>query len=166
MDGRHANGRQVCGGELRDRGGAGRGGLRPPPISPLARGLLDRADALLAEAAAAPDPGERFRSAYLAALRGAGAALGGPGHRVRPGSRSAWVQLARAESGLADWAEFFAGYSQTRAAIEAGISGTLTWADADRFHREVSRFLTAVEDLLGGGSRVDEAADPAARRSA
>lgn len=124
------------------------------PVSRRARALLDRADALLAEAAGARDASDRFRCAYLAALRGAGAALGGE-QRPRTGSRSAWVLLARAEPSLAGWSEFFAGYSATRAAIEAGISRTITLGEADEFHREVSRFLTAVEDHLGGDNHLD-----------
>ncbi|GAA4480325.1 hypothetical protein GCM10023094_26660 [Rhodococcus olei] len=108
--------------------------------------LLDRADALLAEAVGARDPSDRFRAAYLAALRGAGAAL--RGRTPRSGSRSAWALLSRAAPELAGWPEFFAEHSETRAAIEAGISRTITWAEADRFHAEVSRFLTVVEGYL------------------
>ncbi|EME21716.1 hypothetical protein G419_07679 [Rhodococcus triatomae BKS 15-14] len=108
--------------------------------------LLDRADALLAEAAGARDPADRFRAAYLAALRGAGAALAG--RTARSGSRSAWALLARVEPELAGWAEFFASHSETRAAIESGISRTVTMCEANRFHSEVSRFLTVVEDRL------------------
>ncbi|MGW5075346.1 SAV_6107 family HEPN domain-containing protein [Rhodococcus sp. NPDC004095] len=108
--------------------------------------LLDRADALLAEAAGARDPADRFLAAYLAALRGAGAALAGRTPRSR--SRSAWVLLSRVEPDLSGWAEFFASHSDTRAAIEAGISRTITAAEADRFHGEVSRFLTVVEERL------------------
>lgn len=108
--------------------------------------LLDRADALLAEAAGARDPSDRFRAAYLAALRGAGAALAG--RTPRTGSRSAWTLLSRVEPELAGWAEYFAEHSETRAAIEAGVSRTITMAEANRFHGEVSRFLTVVEERL------------------
>lgn len=127
--------------------------------------LLDRADALLAEAAGARDPAERFRAAYLAALRGAGAALAGRTPRIR--SRSAWVLLGRVEPDLAEWADFFAAHSGTRAAIEAGVSRTITAAEANRFHSEVSHFLTVVEERLaaadnrrarGGGGHVRESA--------
>lgn len=113
--------------------------------------LLDRADALLAEAAGARDPADRFRAAYLAALRGAGAALAGRAPRSR--SRSAWALLRRADPELADWCDFFAAHSDTRAAIEAGISRTITAAEANRFHGEVSRFLTVVEDRLAAVDR-------------
>ncbi|MFC7447041.1 SAV_6107 family HEPN domain-containing protein [Rhodococcus daqingensis] len=135
------------------------------PVSRHARALLDRADALLAEAAGAPSPSDRFRSAYLAALRGAGAALGG-GQRPRTRSRSAWVLLARAEPSLAGWSEFFAGYSATRAAIEAGISRTITASEAEDFYFEVSRFLTAVEDHLGGDRHLVDAPHAIVGRSA
>ncbi|MFD1813047.1 SAV_6107 family HEPN domain-containing protein [Rhodococcus gannanensis] len=127
--------------------------------------LLDRADALLAEAAGARDPADRFRAAYLAALRGAGAALAG--RTARTGSRSAWTLLARVEPDLAGWAEFFASHSETRAAIEAGISRTITVGEANRFHFEVSRFLTVVEDRLRElGAPGTLVGDGLARRSA
>jgi hypothetical protein len=127
--------------------------------------LLDRADALLAEAAGARDPADRFRAAYLAALRGAGAALAG--RTARTGSRSAWTLLARVEPELAGWAEFFASHSETRAAIEAGISRTITLGEANRFHSEVSRFLTVVEDRLCElGAPGTLVGDGLARRSA
>lgn len=154
---------------MQARGGAA--SLRPPALSPQARTLLDRADGLLAEAAGARDAADRFRSAYLAALRGAAAALGsrrddGVRRRSRPGSRSAWVLLARAEPELSDWAEYLAGHSATRAAIEAGISHTVTWGEADRFHREVSQFLTAVEEHLRDGLRRRRATGSIVGRSA
>ncbi|MFD4183789.1 SAV_6107 family HEPN domain-containing protein [Rhodococcus sp. NPDC058514] len=135
------------------------------PLSRHARSLLDRADALLAEAAGARDPSDRFRSAYLAALRGAGAALGVE-RRPRTRSRNAWVLLARAEPSLEDWSDFFAGYSATRAAIEAGISRTVTVREADDFFFEVSRFLTAVEGLLGGDRQLADVPHAIVGRSA
>lgn len=121
--------------------------------------LLDRADALLAQSVGAGGPADRFHSAYLAALRGAGAVLAaveGPaaGSR-RTRTRNAWVLMADAAPEFVNWADYFAGHSATRAAIEAGMSRTLTDLEADEFFVEVGRFLQAVEDHIGRGAGLD-----------
>lgn len=132
------------------RGGAS---VRGPLSAPAkAVNLLRRADALLSEAAGTSDPAERFCSAYVGALRGAAAVLAaaeGSGGVHRPRSRNAWVLMARAETGFAAWADYFAGYSALRADLEAGISRTIASVDADGFYAEVGRFLFDVEDWLG-----------------
>ncbi|MDV7244177.1 MULTISPECIES: SAV_6107 family HEPN domain-containing protein [Rhodococcus] len=128
------------------------------PASRRAASLLDRADALLSQSVGADSPADRFHSAYLAALRGAGAVLaaadGSPGGR-RTRTRNAWVLMADAASDFGAWADYFAGHSATRAAIEAGMSRTLTDLEADEFFVEVGRFLQAVEDHIGRGADVD-----------
>lgn len=139
--------------------GPGRGvgaPVRGPLSAPVkAVNLLRRADALLSEAAGASDPAERFRTAYVGALRGAAAVLasseGSEASRTarRPRSRSAWVLMARAEPNFAAWADFFAGFSALRADLEAGISRTIGAEEADGFYVEVGRFLFDVEDRLG-----------------
>ncbi|KAF0966310.1 hypothetical protein MLGJGCBP_00551 [Rhodococcus sp. T7] len=120
--------------------------------------LLDRADALLAQSVGAGGPADRFHSAYLAALRGAGAVLAaaeGPAGSKRTRTRNAWVLMAGAAPEFANWADYFAGHSPTRAAIEAGMSRTLTDLEADEFFVEVGRFLQAVEDHIGRGAGLD-----------
>ncbi|MDH6279652.1 hypothetical protein M2280_000861 [Prescottella agglutinans] len=130
-------------------GSAGR-----PPVSVQATTLLHRADRLLSEAAGAGESAERFRCAYLAALRGAAAVLAATEGKARasasrrPRSRSAWVLMARAAPEFAAWADYFAEHSALRASIEAGVTRAIADADADRFYGEVGRFLTAVEDFL------------------
>lgn len=57
--------------------------------------------------------------------------------------------MARAVPEFTPWADYFAGYSALRASIEAGATRVVSDADADRFHAEAGRFLTAVEDFLG-----------------
>lgn len=133
-------------------GGCGSSGRRP--VSVQATTLLRRADRLLSEAAGAGEPAERFRCAYLAALRGAAAVLAAAEGQARaaasrrPRSRSAWVLMVRAAPEFAAWADYFAEHSALRAAIEAGVTRAVSDADADRFYGEVGRFLTVVEDFL------------------
>lgn len=117
--------------------------------------LIHKADALLDEAIGHREPRDRFRCAYLAALRGAGAILasgvaGGGSRRKRTGN--AWVLLEAAAPAFGAWARYFAGWSATRAAIETGMSAEITDADSDAFFAEVGRFLTAVEDVVGQDS--------------
>lgn len=120
--------------------------MASPTIVPTARSreLLRRADALLMEAAVTSAPDERFRISYLAALRGAGAItaalVGGAGR-----SRNAWQQLRRVGPEFAARADYFAGRSDLRAALEAGISREVTDAAADEFLGRVGEFLDQVE---------------------
>ncbi|WP_280377406.1 SAV_6107 family HEPN domain-containing protein, partial [Nocardia wallacei] len=88
-----------------------------------AGGLLDRADGLLLQSAAEGDPRERFRTAYLAALRGAGAVLAitGADRAPRARSRNAWVLMQQAAPEFVMWADYFSSFSETRAGIEAGL---------------------------------------------
>lgn len=113
--------------------------------------LLGRADTLLTEAscAAGDVPAERFRLAYLAALRGASALLAARPRPVRPRSRSAWAQLTAAEPALADWAAYFADYSRLRTLVEAGVTGRIDADEADRVVLETERFLDLIEERLG-----------------
>nr|WP_040780796.1 SAV_6107 family HEPN domain-containing protein [Rhodococcus ruber] len=143
-------------------------------MSSRAATLLDRADELLSAAAGTPEPSERFHLSYLAALRGAGAVLAGAELRAvrpvrRPRTRNAWVLMARAEPGFAVWADFFADRSDTRAAIEAGVTRSVPADEASRFYDEVGRFLHEVEDYLTGADDRSGGADPgsgAGRRTA
>jgi hypothetical protein len=92
--------------------------------SGVAWGLLRKADALLEEAIGAGDPADRFRCAYLAALRGAGAVLAaapaGAGSK-RKRSGNAWVLMDAAAPAFGAWSKFFAGWSAARAAVETGV---------------------------------------------
>ncbi len=103
----------------------------------------------LTEAADQPD-GLRYSSAHLAALRAAAAVLGA---RAKPGPkarqvRSAWELLAEVAPELADWADHFAGTSQTRAAAEAGIPRVVTAREADDMLRAADTFVGVVESML------------------
>ena len=139
-------------------GNSGKRGDVRDPASRRGSVLLDRADALLAQSVGAGGPADRFHSAYLAALRGAGAVLAaaeGPAGSKRTRTRNAWVLMAGAAPDFANWADYFAGHSGTRAAIEAGMSRTLTDLEADEFFVEVGRFLQAVEDHIERGAGLD-----------
>ncbi|MFM1728668.1 SAV_6107 family HEPN domain-containing protein [Prescottella soli] len=122
--------------------------------------LLRRADRLLSEAAGAGESAERFRCAYVAALRGAAAVLAAADGKARaasrrPHSRSAWVLMARAAPEFAAWADYFAEHSALRASIEAGVTRAIADVDADGFYGAAGRFLTEVEDFLAEVGRKD-----------
>ncbi|WP_228539795.1 SAV_6107 family HEPN domain-containing protein [Nocardia sp. XZ_19_385] len=118
--------------------------------------LLKRADGLLMEAAGEEDPRERFRTAYLAALRGAGAVLAFTGADAAPRARSrnAWVLLQRAAPEFVMWADYFSARSELRAALEAGLDRDVDDHEADEFYSRVGAFLHDVEDMLTTASRL------------
>lgn len=114
-------------------------------------GLLAHARAVLAEAAAATDPGERFRLAHLSALRTAAAVSA---ERGRPaGSRrrlmSVWVLLERVAPEHAEWSAYFASGAPIRAAVEAGALSAASPRAADDQLRAATEFLALVEGSLG-----------------
>jgi hypothetical protein len=108
------------------------------------------------DAAGETDPRERFLASYLAALRGAGAVLasGAAQRGTRERSRNAWVLMARAAPEFAMWADYFADFSDTRAALEAGINRVITDRQADDFYARVGAFLHDVADLVGDPARL------------
>jgi hypothetical protein len=118
--------------------------------------LLDRADVLLLQAAAEADPRERFRTAYLAALRGAGAVLAvtGADRAPRARSRNAWVLMQQAAPEFVMWADYFSSFSETRAALEAGLDRPVDARGAGEFASRVAAFLHDVEDLLAATARL------------
>ncbi|MGK8465754.1 SAV_6107 family HEPN domain-containing protein [Nocardia cyriacigeorgica] len=124
--------------------------------------LLRRADGLLMEAAGEHDPRERFRTAYLAALRGAGAVLAATGADAAPRARSrnAWVMLQRAAPEFVMWADYFGSHSETRAALEAGLPREIGHTQADEFYSRVGAFLHDVEDLIAPAARLRGPAEP------
>ncbi|QLY34438.1 hypothetical protein H0264_16480 [Nocardia huaxiensis] len=107
------------------------------------------------QAAGEKDPAERFRTAYLAALRGAGAvlALTGLDRAPRARSRNAWVLMQRAAPEFVMWADYFSAQSETRAALEAGLPRPVDDQRADEFASRVGAFLHDVEDLLAATVR-------------
>ncbi|MFT4128417.1 MAG: SAV_6107 family HEPN domain-containing protein [Gordonia sp. (in: high G+C Gram-positive bacteria)] len=132
-----------------------------PMAAGRARDLLDRADALLDNAVGVEDEAERFRQFYLAALRGAGAALALHEPRVRRAVRGrpsdAWGRLELTAPELAGQAAFFAGLSRLRMNIEAGIERSVPPGLVAEMHRRLQLFLDAVEALIIAGERGDRA---------
>ncbi|WP_375475065.1 SAV_6107 family HEPN domain-containing protein [uncultured Jatrophihabitans sp.] len=124
-------------------------------FSPAATGsalsLLSAARAVLLEAVAAREPGERFRLAHLSALRTAAAVSA---QRGRPGGVrrklvSVWVLLDRVAPEHAEWSAYFAAGASVRAAIEAGALSAVTPRVADDQVRAATEFLALVEGSLG-----------------
>lgn len=120
--------------------------------------LLARASVLLGESAVAREPGDRFVTAHLAALRAAAAVLAVRGHPPRrrgvARSLSAWVLLPQVAPELEEWALLFAEAAPRRAAVETGRSGAVTAAQAERHRRDAEAFTREVGALLG--ARVQE----------
>lgn len=123
--------------------------------------VLAQARALLADAWCETEPGDRYRIAHLAALRGTAALLsvltaGAAPARRRP--TSAWVLLERALPEFAHWAAFFASGQGRRAAADAGLRGAVTAAEANELAVVTTRYLDLVEagvteaSLRGGRS--------------
>jgi hypothetical protein len=113
--------------------------------------LLAQARVVLAEAAAAAEPGERFRLAHLSALRTAAAICA---DRSRPtGTRrrlmSVWVLLERVAPEHSDWAAYFAAGAPVRAAVEAGALSAVSTRTADDQLRAAGEFLDLAEGSLG-----------------
>ncbi|GAB4587517.1 hypothetical protein Ntsu_53490 [Nocardia sp. IFM 10818] len=108
------------------------------------------------QAAGEKEPAERFRTAYLAALRGAGAvlALTGADRAPRARSRNAWVLMQHAAPEFVMWADYFSAQSETRAALEAGLPRPVDDQRADEFSSRVGAFLHDVEDLLASAARL------------
>jgi hypothetical protein len=121
------------------------------PSRTSAFGLLAQARTVLADAAAAADPGERFRLAHLSALRTAAAVCADRGRPSRSRRRlmSVWVLLERVAPEHADWATFFAAGAPIRAAVEAGVRSVVSDRVADDQVRAAGDFLALVEQSLG-----------------
>jgi hypothetical protein len=119
------------------------------PSPPLA--LVAQAHSALAAAAAARDPGERFSTAHLAALRAAAAlcAVRGRPALARRRLLSVWVLLQRVAPEHAEWAVYFAAGAQIRAAAEAGALSAVSERAADDQLRAAREFLGVVEASLG-----------------
>ncbi|UED83693.1 SAV_6107 family HEPN domain-containing protein [Streptomyces profundus] len=126
---------------------------RRAPAPPAALDLLAQAERGLAEAAVAPDPGDAFVAAHLAALRAAAAVLAVRARaevtpRGRRRIRSVWEVLPEVAPELMEWSVLFAASAERRARIDAGIRGVATRADADELRRAAGFFLRLVEEML------------------
>ena len=121
-----------------------------PPSSRSAPALVEQARGMLREAERQGEPGERFRLAHLAALRGTAALFA---ERARPAGRrrlvSAWVLVDAVAPELSEWSAYFASTAGKRAAVEAGARGVVSDRDATDQLRAADQFLVLVEQSLG-----------------
>lgn len=127
--------------------------FRPRPgIAGEAVSLLAQAGRGLAQAERETEPGARFASAYLAALRAAAAVLVARGHphRARRRPQSVWVLLETTAPELAEWAAYFAAHSETHAAAQAGRTSRVAAVDAEELAAQAGRFLVLVRESVEG----------------
>lgn len=121
---------------------------RRPPLSVAVIELLERSRATLESACRDTDATERYRDAYLGALRAAAAVVAArtvPSPRSR--LRSVWQVLPALAPELGEWAAFFAACSTQRSLIDRG--GWVPVREADDLLRQSEMFLEIVQDLLG-----------------
>jgi SAV_6107-like HEPN len=127
--------------------------LPPPPASAVA--LIEQARRGLVTAADILDAPERYAQAHLAALRAAAAVVAvrsrPDGRRSRP--LSVWALLSSVAPELREWAAFFAAGSQTRAAVQAGVTRLVSSRDADDLVRQSGEFIELAERVVRGGTR-------------
>jgi SAV_6107-like HEPN len=118
------------------------------------RALLRQAQQGLLDAEYAKRPLDRHSQPHLAALRAAAALLAVGARRPRRAQpTSARTLLAAVAPELAEWSEFFAAASATRAAAEAGVCHAVTSRDADDLVRSAGQFLTFAQRSLTGAPR-------------
>ncbi|SHM34969.1 SAV_6107 family HEPN domain-containing protein [Cryptosporangium aurantiacum] len=129
------------------------------------RELLALARHGLGEAAVTRQPGPRYATAHLAALRAAAAVLAVRARPLPPGVRrprsrptSVWVLLTQVAPEMGEWAAFFATAAVKRAAAEAGLPRAVTAREADDLLRDSERFCTLIETTLGFPAQLPESA--------
>ncbi|MBW4721631.1 SAV_6107 family HEPN domain-containing protein [Saccharothrix obliqua] len=123
----------------------------PPPSS--AAALLGQARACVRAADRAVTPADRFTTAYLAALRAAGAVLALRGRPVRGRAEptSAWALLPGLAPELREWAWYFASCSPARAALRMGAVRRVDPRSADDLVRQAGQFTELVDGIVREG---------------
>ncbi len=106
--------------------------------------ILDRADQFLARAGGSPAPADQYREIYHAALRGAAALLAERETGVRRPTRNAWLRLAKAAPGYAEWVAYFTAVSGVVAALET-TARSVSAEEVAVLHARVQTFLNSVE---------------------
>lgn len=133
----------------RDSGGQCVPGIRSGGTGVAA--LFAQAAQGLAAAAHETEPAARFAAAYSAALRTAAAVLvsyGSP-HRARRKPQSVWELLPRTAPELGEWAAYFAGWSDTHVAAQAGRTRRVDAGDAGEISTRAEAFLTHARSMTG-----------------
>ncbi len=112
--------------------------------------LLRRCEEGLRVAEETADPAQRFCAAHLAAIRAAAAVLAVHGRPRRgSGALNVWEVLPKVAPELQEWAVFYTAGAARRAAIEAGMSTTVSARDADDLCRQTRAFAGVVAEFLG-----------------
>ena len=115
-------------------------------------GLLESAVRDLSDASAAPDPGERYIRAHMAALHAAAALVTVRGRDSIPGHarlRSMWEVLACIAPEFAGQASVFAAAARKREAAGAGLPRAVTCQEADVLLGEAKALLDAAQAAAG-----------------
>ena len=116
-------------------------------------GLLESAARDLSDASAAPDPGNRYIHAHLAALRAAAALVAvrsGQERLPRPDRlRSVWELLADTAPEFAGQASVFAAGAHKREAAGAGLPRAVTCQEADIILGEARVLVEAAQAAAG-----------------
>jgi SAV_6107-like HEPN len=119
------------------------------PVAATVLELVDRSRASLLAACRTSSVSERYVEAHLAALRAAAALMAARSRPTRRSRlRSVWEVLPEVAPELTEWAVFFAGTAQQRAALERG-----TWVpsarEADDLLRQSETFHGLIQSCLG-----------------
>jgi hypothetical protein len=123
----------------------------PVVLAPTVTAMLASARRGLTEAAAEANPGARYVTAHLAALRAAAAVVAakGPQSGKAGKPRSVWELLIGADPELAGWASYFAAGASKRAAAEAGLPRAVNTGDADNITAAARTFVILAEVSAG-----------------
>jgi hypothetical protein len=116
-------------------------------------GLLESAVRDLSDASAAPDPGERYVRAHMAALHAAAALVTVRGKDTLPRRarfRSVWELLASTVPEFAGQASVFAAAAHKREAAGAGLPGAVTGQETDVLLSEAKVLVEAAQAAAAG----------------
>ena len=132
------------------QGGAGAAGVPVhAPVAATVLELVDRSRASLLAACRTSSVSERYVEAHLAALRAAAALMAARSRPTRRSRlRSVWEVLPEVAPELTEWAVFFAGTAQQRAALERGTR-VPSAREADDLLRQSETFHGLIQSCLG-----------------
>ena len=119
------------------------------PVAATVLELVDRSRASLLAACRTSSVSERYVEAHLAALRAAAALMAARSRPTRRSRlRSVWEVLPEVAPELTEWAVFFAGTAQQRAALERGTR-VPSAREADDLLRQSETFHGLIQSCLG-----------------
>jgi hypothetical protein len=119
------------------------------PVAATVLELVDRSRGSLLAACRTSSVSERYVEAHLAALRAAAALMAARSRPTRRSRlRSVWEVLPEVAPELTEWAVFFAGTAQQRAALERGTR-VPSAREADDLLRQSETFHGLIQSCLG-----------------